>query len=142
MIDKKYLDKYQNQIRNSLCLAVKPEQTLAGMVTAMEYLQGCTSPLCVNGESMARHARFIQTFTYQNVRFYLVDRMWTMDKTRTYGTSPPFMSTMREDKDLKNSLVPRELTIQYKDHFYKWDPAEQILLGEEPCLVEIKQENK
>lgn len=143
MIDPRVLDRYQTQVRNSICLAAKPEQTVAGLRTAMDYLRGClgSNYAQLNGQPMNHHVKLIQTFTYNNQRVYLFDGIWTIDQARPYG-SCPFLAEMSKDENLKTLLVPKELMIHFKGSIYKWEPSEQILLGEEPCLVLITPESK
>jgi hypothetical protein len=143
MIPQEILNSYSNRLGNALQLSSKPEQIVPGCMTALSWLKGCLGPntAVVDGKPLNRHIKLVQVFRYKNhkmmleVGYYL--SVMNADGTRDWRASEAVTKEMKDDENLKDNLCARELLISYKGVEYKYDPSEQILLGEEPCLVEL-----
>lgn len=150
MIEKKILERYYSSLSNSVSYSVKTEQVLNGVYTSVRYLRGCLGPqqYSHNGTSVAADILISQVFQYKNTKIYFNDNLFSHYPHPVYYKGAPYQpynelyKEISEDKDLKMNLIVKELFVSYKGIHYVYNPAEQILLGEEPCLVEIKPENK
>lgn len=102
-----------------------------------------------------RKVEIYHVYSYMNARIWYHitgDRIdfstrdpFSENKDWTWRAEATALEPLRKDSNKKANLIPKEIyfmaTYRGQKHVWVYNPAEQALLGEEPCLTKVEQLN-